>query len=124
MSKSSYRRAPQPFVRLGEKLREMREGRGLPLRKVAEAAGMDLTHLQKIELGQRMPTEEQTTELAKFFKLDVREAQATRIAEKVRNEYAEDPALFQAISMLAEEAGIYAVQGKPSDSTSKSDKSS
>ena len=66
----------------------MREQRDLPLREVAEAAGMDLTHLHKIELGQRLPTEAQTVKLAKFFKLDETETQARRIAEEFRRYYA------------------------------------
>ena len=90
----------------------MREDGGLTLKAVAEAAGMDLAHLQKIELGQRLPTEEQTARLAKFFKLDATKAQAGRIAEKFRHEFAENPAAREAIGILAEEAGIYGVRRK------------
>src|SRR5438876_747763 len=54
MSKTHYReKAPRP-VRLGDWLRELREGIGLPLRAVAEATDMDLAHLHKIEQGQRL----------------------------------------------------------------------
>ncbi|MGA3265472.1 MAG: helix-turn-helix transcriptional regulator [Verrucomicrobiota bacterium] len=112
MSKIQYSEpAPKP-ARLGDWLRELRELRGLPLREVAEASDMDLTHLHKIELGQRLPTEEQTSRLAKFFKLNEKETQARRIAEKFQNDYAEHPAVKKAIGILAEEAGIYAVVGK------------
>jgi transcriptional regulator with XRE-family HTH domain len=112
MSKGPYNLpAPKP-VRLGDWLRELREQRGLPLREVAEAADMDLAHLHKIELGQRMPTEEQTTRLATFFKLNEKETQARRIAEKFQHDYAEHPAVKEAIGILAEEAGIYTAGGK------------
>jgi transcriptional regulator with XRE-family HTH domain len=112
MSKVRYSQsAPRP-VRLGERLRRLREQRGLPLREVADAAGMDLTHLQKIELGQRQPTEEQAGRLARFFKLDGTEVQARRIAEKFRHDFAEHPAAKDAIGILAEEAGIYSVRRK------------
>ena len=110
MSKSRYSEpAPRP-VRLGEWLRRLREERDLALREVAEATGMDLAHLQKIELGQRLPTEEQTARLAKFFKLDETETQARRIAEKFQHEFAEHPAAKEAIGILAEEAGVYEVR--------------
>jgi transcriptional regulator with XRE-family HTH domain len=102
-----YRAAPPRPFRLGEWLRQLREQRASPLREVAEAAGMDLAHLQKIELGQRLPTEEQTRRLAKLFKLHETEVQARRIAEKFQHEFAENPAAKEAISILAEEAGIY-----------------
>ncbi len=78
---------------------------------------MDLTHLQKIELGQRLPTEEQTARLAKFFKLDETEVQARRIAEKFQHDYAEHPAVKEAIGILAEEAGIYTTGGKSGKSS-------
>src|SRR4051812_22712050 len=44
---------------LGEWLRQMREGKELPLRVVAAAAEMDQAHLSKAELGQRLLTAEQ-----------------------------------------------------------------
>ena len=107
MSKWRYSQAAPRPIRLGEWLRQLREQRGLTLREVAEAAGMDLAHLQKIELGQRLPTEEQNSRLAKFFKLDETETQARHIAEKFQHEFAEHPAAKEAIGILAEEAGVY-----------------
>ena len=117
MSKTRYGdKAPQP-VRLGDWLRELREKRGLPLRAVADATDMDLAHLHKIEQGQRLPTEEQTSRLAKFFQLDETETQAQRIAERFRREFAENPAAKEAISILAEEAGAYGADGKAGKGT-------
>ena len=112
MSKARYSEAAPRPVRLGEWLRQLRERRELTLREVADAAGMDLAHLQKIELGQRLPTEEQTSRLAKFFKLDETETQARRIAEKFQHEFAEHPAAKEAIGILAEEAGVYRMKKK------------
>jgi transcriptional regulator with XRE-family HTH domain len=114
MSKTSYGdKAPRP-VKLGDWLRELREGQRLPLRAVADATDMHLAHLHKIEQGHRLPTEEQTSRLAKFFKLDETETQARRIAEKFRQDFAENPAAREAISILAEEAGAYPAGGKNS----------
>jgi HTH-type transcriptional regulator, competence development regulator len=92
---------------IGEWLRQLREKAELPLRAVAEACGMDLALLHKCELGQRIPTEEQTSRLAKFFKVPVADAMALRIAEKMRHDYSDHPAMKQAVQMLAEEHGIY-----------------
>lgn len=112
MSKASCgEKAPRP-VRLGNWLRELREGLGLPLRAVADATDMDLAHLHKIEQGLRLPTEEQASRLARFFKLDETETQAQRIAERFRQEFAENPAAKEAISILAEEAGVYGVKSE------------
>src|SRR5437667_9169155 len=106
MSKTRNAQATLQPVRLGEWLRGLREQRDLALREVAEATAMDLTHLHKIELGQRLPTEEQTTALAKFFRQDEKETQARRIVERFRQEFEEHPAARDAILMLAEEAGV------------------
>jgi transcriptional regulator with XRE-family HTH domain len=111
MSKARYSEPPLRPARLGEWLRQLREERGLTLREVADAVGTDLAHLQKIELGQRLPTEEQTGRLAKYFKLDETETQARRIAEKFQHEFAEHPAAKEAIGILAEEAGVYKSRG-------------
>ena len=95
-------------LEFGEWLRQLREAKDLPLRSVAAAADMDMAHLSKAELGQRLLTEEQTAKLAAFFHVDPTEAQARRIIEKFRHESEGNPAAArQAVCMLAEEAGIY-----------------
>ena len=93
--------------RLGEWLRAVRQAKETPLRVVAAAADMDTALLSKIELGQRLPTEEQTDRLARFLGLDAEALQARRIADRFRQEYQERPAAKAAIMMLAEEAGVY-----------------
>jgi len=100
MSKARYSASAPTVRRLGEWLRQLREERELPLREVAEAAEMDWAHLQKIEQGQRLPTEEQMTRLARFFHLDQTDAQARRIAEEFRRYYAGNPAAPQALQIL------------------------
>ena len=124
MSKVRYGEpAPRP-ARLGEWLRRLREQCGLPLREVADAAEMDLAHLQKIELGQRLPTEQQTGRLAEFFKLDEMETQARRIAEKFQHEFAEHPAAKEAIGILAEEAGVYGGRNPKAEGRTKAGRGS
>jgi transcriptional regulator with XRE-family HTH domain len=92
----------------GEWLRRLRVEKDLPLRAVAAAAEMDVALLSKIELGQRLPTEEQTSKLAQFFRLRETEVEARRMAEKFRLENRGSPkAAREAICLLAEEAGIY-----------------
>jgi transcriptional regulator with XRE-family HTH domain len=106
MSSANYSKKAEPHF--GEWLRQMRLEKDLPLRVVAAEAEMDQAHLSKIELGQRLPTEEQTSKLAKFFKVAETEIQARRMAEKFREESEKHPAAGrEALYILAEEAGIY-----------------
>ena len=111
MSNVSYQPRTPP-LHFGEWLRQLRAEKELPLRTVAAAADMDQTHLSKIELGQRLPTEDQTAKLATFFGLDEMTTQARRIAEKFRQEFQDHPAAPEAISILAETAGVYATPKK------------
>lgn len=112
MSKANYRRKPPPLVRLGDWLRQLRKAKCLTLSAVAGTTEMDMAHLHKIEQGLRLPTEEQAARLGRFFKQDATEIQARRIAEKFRQEFAENPAAKEAISILAEEAGVYGAKSE------------
>ncbi len=85
----------------------MRKARTLPLRVVAAAAEMDSTLLSKVELGQRLPTEEQTRAFAKFFKVSFEELEAKRLAERFWMEHGRNPVAVRAASLIKETAGEY-----------------
>jgi len=95
--KAAYARAAKTF---GEWLRQMREEKDVPLRVVAGAADMDQAHLSKIELGHRVPTEKQAAALARYFDVDSHEMEARRIAQKFRQDFADNPAAGTAVQML------------------------
>lgn len=98
-----YRQIPIPP--LGEWLRQLRQEKSLPLREVAAAADMDPAHLSKVELGQRLPTAEQITKLAKFLEADSTLMEAKRVAEKVMQEIIASSAGAEALNILREEPG-------------------
>ncbi len=95
--KTGYAAPAQTF---GEWLREMRDEKDVPLRVVASAAEMDQAHLSKVELGHRIPTEKQAAALARYFGMDLHEMEARRIAEKFRQDFADNPAAEKAVQML------------------------
>lgn len=86
--------------RLGEWLRALRRSRDLPLRVVAAAAEMDTALLSKIELGQRLPTETQTTAFAAFFCIPNEEIAAKRIAEKFWMEHGKSKGAARAAALI------------------------
>ena len=56
--------------RLGEKLRTLREGRGLSLRQLAVLVGMSsYSHLAEIESGKSKPSVELLVKLADLFEV-------------------------------------------------------
>lgn len=95
--KTGYAAQPQIF---GKWLRRMRDEKDAPLRVVAAAAEMDQAHLSKVELGHRIPTEKQAAALARYFGVDSHEMEARRIAEKFRQDFADNPAAGKAVQML------------------------
>ena len=103
------RKQPTPLYRqvqplsLGAWLRELRQKRDLALREVAAAVKMDQAHLSKAELGQRLPTAEQVSRLAQFFKVPADQMEGRRVAEKVMQEIAASPAAEHALAILREE---------------------
>ena len=92
-------------------LRQLREDRQLPLWKVGHVAAMDSALLSKIELGQRLPTREQTAALAKFFGVRSTELESMRMAEKFLSDNGHDPeAAALALTRIHERAGEYRVK--------------
>jgi len=87
-------------LRFGAWLRYLREQKKVPLRVVAAAAEMDQAHLSKAELGQRVLTAEQTAALAKYFGINPTDMEARRIAEKFRQDFADNPAALKAVRIL------------------------
>lgn len=88
-------------------LRALRQRSGLALRIVADETRLDFTLLSRFETGERIPTEQQASTLAKFFRTDGTEAHALRIADQFRKKFANHPAARAAILRLAEDEGIY-----------------
>ena len=68
---------------LGEKLRQLREQNGLPLRKVAALIDIDVAILSKMERGERKLTKEVVLKLANLYKYNYEELLVLFIAEKI-----------------------------------------
>ncbi len=108
---------------LGGWLRELRQARGLPLRSVAAAAEIDSTLLSKIELGQRLPTEDQSRALASFFGVAADDLEAKRITARFWQENNSNPAAAKAAMMIRESAPAYLAapeRAKPARASTRS----
>jgi transcriptional regulator with XRE-family HTH domain len=60
-------------MQLGEKLRSLREGRGLLQRELAEAVGVTQVAIAHLEIGNRKPSFPMLIRLADFFGVSVDE---------------------------------------------------
>ncbi len=86
-------------------LRSLREKQSAPLRIVAAATDLDSTLLSKIELGDRLPTDAQAEALASYYKIHVEEMRRRVVAGRIMQQFGDDPVLYDAISIVREEAG-------------------
>jgi HTH-type transcriptional regulator, competence development regulator len=90
-------------------LRELRMERGLVLREVAAAVGMDMTHLSKVELGARSLTPDQLQALAGFYEIPVHDMEAACAAGRFLREIRDNPAARRALDIVQESAGAFIV---------------
>ena len=94
---------------LGAWFRQARNERELPIRAVAAAAEMDQALLSKIELGQRLPTEEQASRIANYLGIDGTKVIGRLFAERFIRDHKDSPAAAQeAINILGEHGPAYA----------------
>lgn len=68
---------------LGEKLRQLRESKHLPLRKISEMLDIDVAILSKMERGERRLTKEAILKLAKIYQYNVEELLILFLCEKI-----------------------------------------
>jgi len=71
------------MLSIGKQIRKLREGHGLPLRKVAASLDIDQSILSKIERGERKATKEQIIQIAKLFNVDKKELLINYFSDKV-----------------------------------------
>lgn len=67
----------------GNKIRALREQKGLVLRKVAAQLDIDTATLSKIELGDRHAKREYLTILSKLYDIDLQELEKLWLTDKV-----------------------------------------
>ena len=73
----------QKLSTFGERIRKLREGQGLPQRKVAAHLDIDTSLLAKYERNERHPSKELITKIAEFFKIDSSELVNEMLSDKI-----------------------------------------
>ena len=76
MSKKNY-------TSFGEYIRQLREGRNLPLRKIAAELDIDTSTLSKIEKNERNANEQIIEKLSKIFSIDRADLKVRYISDKI-----------------------------------------
>lgn len=87
---------------IGEKLRDIRKKRGLPLRKVAALLDVDVAILSKMERGKRRITKEIVLELATIYKYDADELLVVFLSDKIIDEIQDEDLGIEALRVAEE----------------------
>lgn len=89
---------------MGEKLRHIREEKGLPLRKVAAWLDIDVAILSKMERGERKLTKEVVLKLAEIYKYDANDLLVTFLSDKILYEIQDEDLGIEALKVAEERA--------------------
>lgn len=84
-------------ISFGSHLKQIREQKKIPQRKVAHRLDIDTSTLSKIELGERQITVSMIEGLADALGLDYRELQIKFISEKILHDFKGQPFLKEAL---------------------------
>lgn len=96
----------QKMQSLGEKIRDLRESKKLPLRTVAASLDIDQAILSKIERGLRKATRDQVVKLAHFFSINENDLLVLWLADRLVYELTDEELALQALE-IAEEKVLY-----------------
>ena len=87
----------------GERIKQLREQKGLLQRQVANQLEMDTPMLSKIERGERNAKREQVTILSKIFNVPEEDLLSLWLADKVYDMVKDENVALKALSVIEEE---------------------
>jgi transcriptional regulator with XRE-family HTH domain len=87
---------------IGKKLRKIREGKELPLRKVAALLDIDVAILSKMERGERKITKEVVLKLADLYDYSADELLVSFLSDKIFNEIHDEEHGLKALKVAEE----------------------
>lgn len=87
---------------IGEKLRELREDKRLPLRKVSALLDIDVAILSKMERGERKISKEIVLKLAKIYEYNPDELLVLFLSDKIMYEIQDEDLGLEALRVAEE----------------------
>ena len=88
--------------KIGDLIRKLREGKELPLRKIASQLDIDTSFLSKIERNERRATREQISKLAEIFEVEKNYLMIPYLSEIVFHEIAGEDCAAQVLKVAEE----------------------
>ena len=88
---------------LGNKVRELRETKGILMRQVAAYIEVDTALISKLERGERKAQRDQITKIAEFLKADEKELTLLWLADKVADSIEGEELALDALKYVQKE---------------------
>jgi transcriptional regulator with XRE-family HTH domain len=96
----------------GTLIRQLREGRQLPLRKIAAILDIDTSYYSKIERSEKKATREQIHLLEIFFEIEKNSLMIPYLSEKIYSEISEEDCADQVLKVAEERVKYEKKEGK------------
>lgn len=100
------------MAQFGERLRQLREKKGLLQRHVANQLDMDTPMLSKIERGERNARKEHVPELAKLFEVTEDELMALWLGDRVYNIIKDEKTALEAMQVAEQNIKYHKIKKK------------
>lgn len=94
----------------GDIIRQLREGRQLPLRKIAAILDIDTSYYSKIERNEKKATKEQIQKLEAFFEVEKNFLMIPFLSEKIYYEIAEEDCAYQILKVAESQVNYIKAQ--------------
>jgi len=85
---------------LGNKVRELRETKGILMRQVAAYIEVDTALISKLERGERKAQRDQITKIAEFLEADEKELTLLWLADKITDDIKDEPQAIEALKFV------------------------
>ena len=85
---------------LGDKVRELRETKGILLRQVAAFIEVDTALISKLERGERKANRDQITKIAEFLEADEKELTLLWLADRITDDIKDEPQAIEALKFV------------------------
>lgn len=88
---------------LGNKVRELRETKGILMRQVAAFIEVDTALISKLERGERKAQRDQITKIAEFLEADEKELTLLWLADRITDDIKDEPQALEALKFVQKE---------------------
>ena len=97
---------------IGKYLRSRRKLLNRTLHQVSMGTNIDSPLLSKIERGERLPTDKQVSQFARYYQVPVHDLDVMKKANRILKDFGANKSTYAAIQLVSERLGKYKIKQK------------